>query len=1113
MPTSTTTLFQKLKAICVPLLENSRLQTGTPPKLASHLDELKTLLCNLSDRRAELDEPLIKYILFALFAIPRQNPIESVPDHILERVLDATALLVTAYWWTMDHKTWQSFVTLCIRALPSADPQAKGKGRKRDEETQLAAVRCLYELLRDHTKDTEVSEEDKTIGAIQLALFAASSIPIMAEVSGALLMVVASNNHKLQTTALNGLLAVVENFFREKYSPNVLPGIVSTLLPLLLKRQGKAHQQGDIVKHCLQVMERVVILSVGDEICFREGALRRARTLDDYASETQEGIGPSTFGGELGSAIKRTPLWLNTASTQLHKAFGGFTLKLAGHPSPMALQALIEFCRSVLLACTEALSQNLQILLLPLVLLTLHDLPAIANLAHKAVLELTTHPKIGHHISQALSKIISDTLQSLPYLISGHNDQLVNGLKILIAAARISSNNRYGSSSTISKILGTTGGIEKWGWSILEVIELSTPNAFYALPNQNVPLLEDAPSERITFPQPVIKSIKDLDSQDFLSELFRSWGFAAGEDALFAVEWFVGFASKGSGAGEVSALWCASRLLEGASECRLDNAGEPNRQGVPNRRPRLERHARWLTKLAASFWERDLEEESGQELPRESSGDTNQVVEYVKGLNTLDELLAIGKNAKASNAGNALESQKILYKAQALQLLAISSSVLETRFATLLLQALYPPLHSFVSANSFLSATAHSTLLYIARSCGFASASNLLLSNFDYALGSVSRYLTRQRLDMHAPRVLVVLVKLVGKGVVDRAADVVEECFERLDDYHGYRIVVEGLVDVLLEVVRAVEREDEPARPRESKVDSLKRNRQQKPEKDIREFIIWLEEYRRPSVQQEKEDFGPAPRRAWGTSESEQNEAEQKQEDDAPKLNPTQTLVQQIVKKSIYFLTHPSPFIRARILLVLTSSVSTLSTIESSLLPSVHAAWPFILNRLNDSEPFVVVEAAELIQALTEHVGEFMDLKIWDDVWPVFRNLIAKLEKADKQSALARRTASHSLGTQSAYTTSHRLYSAVLKTMSRAIADVEVKDSVVWEVLLACRRFLGRDVHEELQALGRRLYLEMAVKNADAVWLTLGGAGASGPDYLNLEHIRENAEMIVAEIE
>ena len=110
--------------------------------------------------------------------------------------------------------------------------------------------------------------------------------------------------------------------------------------------------------------------------------------------------------------------------------------------------------------------------------------------------------------------------------------------------------------------------------------------------------------------------------------------------------------------------------------------------------------------------------------------------------------------------------------------------------------------------------------------------------------------------------------------------------------------------------------------------------------------------------------------------------------------------------------------------------------------------------------------------------------RIWDDVWPKFRTMLSKLDIADRNNALARREPG-SVGTQSAYTHSHRMYKGILGTMVSAAKHVQVQDTSVWEVILLFRRFLHKEAHTDLQELARDLYKSLAENNADAVWFAL----------------------------
>lgn len=499
---------------------------------------------------------------------------------------------------------------------------------------------------------------------------------------------------------------------------------------------------------------------------------------------------------------------------------------------------------------------------------------------------------------------------------------------------------------------------------------------------------------------------------------------------------------------------------------------------------------------------------------RVPSFDDNVLIEYVYGLITVNEI----GSATAKATGSKTAAQPFLHRALSLQLLCVCAGILEARFLPLLLHVLYPVLHSIVQTQSFVSSTALAALHFIAAATSYASPANLLLSNFDYALDAVSRRLTRRWLDVDATRVLVVLVRLVGRDVVRKAGDVVEECFDRLDEYHGYEAIVDGLVEVLGEVVKAIEDDEENRLSKDARVDAYSAPARLPDNAKLDRFDEWFA-HRHDQAPTEEEDaeHDTVPLSEEGAADTAPAggpSQRAKATDDPfaePLPTPSQALTNQIVSRSLYFLTHGAPTIRARILLLLASAVPVLPA--SALLPSIHHAWPFVLNRFADSETYVIAAAAVLVEALATHVGDFMFKRVWDDVWPRFREILRKLEAADTASTVARSARGRAGMAASAYTHMHRLCRALIRTMAAAARGVPPLDSLLWEVIIAFRRFLHRHAHEELQTCARQLYEALCENNEDAVWLaleatqgTLGGPMA----FLREERwdIGENARAI-----
>ena len=992
---------------------------------------------------------------------------------------------------------------LCGAIIGGID--GKGKAKERADETKQAAAQCLHALLRQR-----ISEDDISSGAsTRLATFQACTqtkkfVPILGQTLDSLLLTAQSRSLPLQRVSLELLSVLIGVYASDDFIPSILPGTISSMTKVSLgASETKGWANGDIVARALGVMQVVVVRAIGDAICIKEGALRQVVDLEDLTQQSAElHVDHESREAKPFSTI-RTASWLRGTSSQLLIAMNTMS-PLVTHPTPSALHSLISFSSTILRSTPLALPHIQPLLLSFLLTLSNSGFSSVAQEAHTSLSTLIASSAARHSLMQTLMRSTSENLAALPRLIPTHADarvehaagQIEAVCRLAIAGNQVDKTLSQ-ISNGISKLLGPAGGIEKWGWSLLSVLEFVEPPVMVSRSSTAQLMLENDPDSQqgVSFPDVTLKHVFSRSTQDALERMFRALGHATRDGCLFSAEWFADVGRNGQGSRSVAATWCACRLLEGVAEISL-NEGLTGDATTRRRSKRLTKLARALARGVAELWD-DLSSQEQTSSARDNKGTddgsgSDVLVQHVQGISPIHESLRI---VRASPVKEHMPStQPILHKALQLQVLAVSAGILQARFASLFIYTLYPVLHSLVSPTAYLSHTAFATLHYITVVTSYASPTNLLLSNFDYALDAVSRRLGRRWFDVDASKVLALLVRLVGSDIVDRAGDVVEECFDRLDEFHGYEIIVEGLIEVLGEVIHVIAEDPGTALP----VSLMPASPTvQSPSQSLDEFFGWLSSRNDTSMREcDTTDYGPAPRKAWGehsnksTDENEHTEKEHAEQGDLdadPPLTPIQTLTKQIISRSLYFLTHGSPVIRSRILTLLASAVPVLQ--ESALLPSVHSAWPFVLNRLADKEPFVVSAAAALVEALVTHVGSFMFRRIWDDVWPRFRALLGNLEAADSKNALSRRGYG-AVGSESAYTHSHRLYRCLIKTMTAAMRGVHPHDVSVWEVILAFRRFLHNGAHEELQLCARELYVVIGENNVDAVWLALSATSS-----------------------
>ncbi|EMD41965.1 hypothetical protein CERSUDRAFT_147409 [Gelatoporia subvermispora B] len=1115
--------FPRLKKICVPLMAKSLLTPDTIRSTSVLLTELIETLRGLPS--SALTPSIASYVFFPLATLLRRNALSAVPDQMLEKMFTVLAILCETWWWDMDEKTWEQIFMLCGAVIGGLD--AKGKGKVRDEESKEAAATCLWTLLHERDVDALGPGSGKRPEDILLKFRSHARntqfVPVLGQTVDSLLATSSSTHLPLQRVSLRLLCVILQHFSPEDLVPTILPGVVSTMTKVILGTESaKGWAKGETVAAALSVVQEAIIRSIGDDVCKRHGLVQEFSDIEDLTQLSSSPSGQTLPAPELPYATTRSPTWLTGTASQLHIALNSLT-SLLTHPTPTALAALASFSAAVLSGTTLTLPQSQTLLLSFLLSLSCSRFPTVADTAIGALRRLLDSSSNTRHVFLAIVVQISrDTLSSLPLLMSSRaEDKVEHAAGLIEAVCRIAiseGGEKFHALSTISsgvgKLLGPTGGIEKWGWRLLSVLEFAeAPVAETAASAARLALEADPTMPTwVSFPEVTFKYMTRRSVRVALESMFRSLGRVAGEDCLFAVEWFTAVGESGRDSRAAAALWCACRLLEGASHVSLDSEDRSTIGILRNRR--IERFARGEARRVAEGWDQDTEQVdlNADHRPLDME-DTDILVEHVKEVVPIRGTVDFTPSAPTKHTRI---NQSLLHKYFSLQLLCVTAEVLDARFAPLLLHVLYPILVSLVSPFSFLSASALAALNHIAHSMSYASPANLLLANFDYALDAISRRLTRRWLDVDATKVLAVLVRLVGRDVVQKAGDVVEECFDRLDEFHGYNVLVDGLIEVLVEVVQVI-KEDEHNRPtREVQQDGA-----QEGQKDSDKLQAFLERYhdRYLNDAEPREDIRDSayPREAWGSGKQPDDETDQRQDasdpNEAPPASPAQVLTKQIISRSLFFLTHGSSAIRVHVIKLLEFSVPVLP--ESALLPAIHQAWPFILNRLSDSEPFIVSAVASLVETLAVEVGDFMYRRIWDDIWPKFRLILKSIDKSDSQNALARRGVG-AVGTESAFTISHRLYKSFLRTMTAAVKAVHVQDNAHWEVLVSFRRFLHADAHEELQALARELYSVASHKNKDAVWLVLSatqGSVTSSVSFLQETKwdIRQNASMVLAQ--
>lgn len=1121
-------LFGRLRSICVPLSSRTELHPETTANTTTLLIALADELDSIPQDLKPLRNSLVSYVFFPIATLLQRNELAAIPDRTLEAVMRVFASVAEHLWWSASAQEWEQLFKLLTFVLAGAS--AKANAAALDEHTQLAVVHALHAVLGGRTQSAERAERVEIYRGH-------AHVYVVSKTLDTLLGLCASRNIDLALASLRTTSLLVRDFMPEDLAPSVMPGVVSKMATCALGGgSSKGWANGDAVAAALDVLSSMAIAAIGDDVCVAAGAIKRVENLEDLASLVSDAV-QETAQAEKG-LMRRTPSWVTGAATQLHIVLNSLTPLLA-HSNATALRGIVSLSAILLRGTMLTVPQSQPLLLSFLLALCRSDFASVSSAAHVALVEAARQPAA----LQNLLDLARDALAQLSRLIrSRSHTRLAHRLRQVLAVCSLA-DDVPSVHVGIGRVLGQGGGIEKWGLGLLTALDFALPVQATIVPDAAL-LLEDSThaDDDLAFPPLTLKSPADADVQALLEDTFRALGHAGSLECLYAVEWLVTLGVRERSARASSALWCAALIAEGVSL-----AGPRDAQSTS----KLFKTARWMAKEAAELWQiREEDEMVDEDGARDEPEEDRPQIEFVKGLIKVETTAAF-PTPRSAPSGVPSWSPDV-HRAAALRVIAASSSALQAAFAPLLLYTLYPVLHSLVSPSALQRSTAMAALSRIARTSGFATPQNLLMANFDYALAGAAARLLRAQLDVDAAKVLRILVRLVGGDVVDKMGDVVAECFERLDDYHGYEVLVERLVEVLGEVVRVV-REDVDARepvhlpeeaPPEVRLDMFKGQ-------TVDQLLDWLgKRSEQPPPVAEDEDFGPAPREDWGARRRDHDHDHEHEENGAhddghpapavpepekPQPTATHKLVHLILSRAIPFLTHASSLVRARILGLLASAVPILAHDASEddpgralLLPQIHRAWPFVLNRLEDPEPYVAAAAAGLVAALAAAAGTgaFVRARVWDDVWPRFKTILDALQRAEAESALTQRRAGGNA--PSTYATSTRLHVAMLRTLDAALRGPGgAPDNAAWEVAVAFRRFLDAAEEDGVQRTAVRVFMALKLANEDAVWLVLcgsagavlGGTGDSAPDASPVEfpsclrrkwNITQNAQAILA---
>lgn len=1142
--------FQKVKPICVALMG---IAAQTPTPYSEHhklIDKLYAAISTVPS--STIDPAVINYVLFPITNIMRQSNPACLPDNFLEAAFNLLTFMVGTWRKCdggIDVIAWEQLWRFSVAAVGPkvvSREKDKGKGKEIGQEVQLNAVKLMAALLYPSTENPSTSYPS----AVMLEKVANPKSPLLPTLFQTITLlletVLPSPPYlQLQLSSLGLLRRLIQSYLPGKHQvlAALLPGTVSAMAKLI-NTEGK-NLKGEAALESAGLIEIVVTLTLNDHDLQGLGVLRPpAEHLSQLAEEweaanisTDESPPPSPAPSSTSIAPNPFPpltaSYLSFTATQLLSAIPPVLFTLVPHSSDLARTAASSLASSLIEKCSESLPLLRPRALTCLLLLSQDTFDPVRHDARRKLRRLLSTETST--LSPTLVDLLSDAVNSLPRLVTSQQDTKVDEIVRLVtaiaeASAELSRSRKHPArGNAIAELLGPNGNVERWSWALLDCLEFGKPSGWSAAAgtaeraarlgwegglsqSSNLLLMNGTADEQVedeaeasrSFPRLPLRYVESEATAHRMGEMLSALGSAAEEAALYSVEYFVKFSKTNKRkhtVKAVSSLWVADRLLSGVMVSQLEGA-----EGKTSRATR--KMAREVVKTVIAM-EEDGEEEEEEDFGYDQEDASALIpIERTKGIDTLTTLLDRNPLPNSHTAAETrrlhLQAQQSLLTSLSLQSLSLSAHVLSSSFRPLLLTTLYIILSQLASPHLIVQSYASLTLSHVAQYTGYVSPAALVLDNVDYVINVVTQRLTYKRLSATAPLVLIAMIRLVGEPIVPLVHDVVDEIFDALDDYHGYETMASSLLAVLVTLIDVMSKKvkleaEESDQERKKKAGEFSRiGKAPDPTGDFAEFGKWWEEKAQRSQEIVSEILERAPQHAWGKDEAVNEDQDEMTGENDAKMDEvevpatrSQQVATRILTKALFFLTHRSPFLRSKVLSLIANSVPILAlgSREPDLLPLIHDSWSSILNRLDDPEPYVVVEAAEVIASLCEHVGDFMSKRVLEHAWPRLLKLLNDQRELDRRSALARRGG---MGTESSFTVSHRLHIAIFNVAIFVAREVPVADNVLWEMMLSFRAFIDDRVHEELRGKAMGLYVELGKRDGDALWIVLNGTLGNG---------------------
>ncbi|CEP18176.1 hypothetical protein [Parasitella parasitica] len=1067
-------LFDELKSIGDALLSLSpRISRSNSGEAASLLNKLLQLLQDTKAPETTITNANITVIIIPLLSIYKSMAVKEKGgfEVIIEPWLKIMHFLLgsTLIKTSMDPRFIIELMILLATVMDQASsPTSISKMTATSEEIKHLAVKCLSEALPMQYKESEMEANANT--GLSRAIHQESFIITASQIITALLNIIRlQQNLQLRLDAIQVLSQLLHNNIQDiDKLAQLLPGIVSKLCATLTQRSQNTNHRllcslldaiGDLIQAVMRddMNPNLVEITTFEDI------------LAQYNNESrQEEQQPETTKGA------RNKEWYSRAKKELHSMLGQI-LQLRLYPDWRTRLAFVEFSYKILSTCSRTLDNCVRPLLEMLVLHADDPYSQVSIVCDLHMHTLLASPSFGKIIMPSLKEDLYEWIMKFPQYVISKDEQEKSMAMSLIAGMIMLLGDQ--AQSVLSVVLGrasdgwmTALEIDKHSLGILEkkqserFIELGGPAATSDGATPLYPsirfkhIVTDMSAAKLSRLLNIIGQHCDLSSwvNHFMRYISTDSRQSNDPQAAYIVHALLSaYFSSDSNVGEATEEWIVDDDTENTTEIKKLRFKKIAAQVLNDTMDILSDAARTSTTLnvLAATSTLNLDDESGH------------VLTVCFGLQIVGLIACI-----------------------------LDQGYLQEQFITIL----YPLLAHLGSSNVYIHTYALITLDAIAVVCGLDGAKELVIRNIDYIINSISQHISVLTDNARVPLVLKALIHVGGYTSINYLDDTVQEIYFALERYSLDDWLCTQLCSVLFEIVQTLEKNilpstvtdavrafNEPNVPEPGAVSSEILSFIQGDNGSVDEEFKSMEEIGKYFLdRQEKglhEDLTLDQIMEQGNLPMDppkhNGETGEEEGDDKPiPLTHGQQMAKEVMDKVSHFLTASSPKLRSQILSLLTCGVSILSDHPTEMNQLVHAIWQSIVNRFSDPENYVVLQAATLVEKISQVSTDFLSTKFAADLWPKFKLLLQRGVFAAISDPL-------STG-YSIYSVYHRTQLCLLNTLSRITYHVPMKQELIKDILETVRYYYKNErVDQQLDRACQGLFAGLSTQQSDTVWL------------------------------